>query len=292
MKPYLATALWGHGSGFCFTTKPPPGVERLEQLQSRDPDDVLACVLANFQCGNFEVASALLPLMQRDESAYIWSAGANLLAHAAPQAEVRRFFDWAHGLPDDASRYEACATALIAGNLWAVDAALALHAELSDPNLRQFLRADLSWLLEASTAEVFAGPALQNASDEDEEQPFSIEPRFDHAGYASSVLSIRDSIAAGFPPAAAVAEGAPIHVVDIAQRLLRQLGSEDASRARLEHAWWMFGAITGVDCRAFFSDDGNLQRLSAAAIVEDYLDSFDAQFQPGVRYFFGHRIPD
>jgi len=54
-----------------------------------------------------------------------------------------------------------------------------------------------------------------------------------------------------------------------------------------------FEASTGLDCSGFYDERGNLQPLSAAAIVEDFLGSPEAvKYEDGVRYFFGHRIPD
>ena len=53
-----------------------------------------------------------------------------------------------------------------------------------------------------------------------------------------------------------------------------------------------FEALTGVDCTAFYKN-GIFQPLSAAAVIEEFLDSPAAgAYEPGVRYFFGHRIPD
>lgn len=53
-----------------------------------------------------------------------------------------------------------------------------------------------------------------------------------------------------------------------------------------------FEASTGVDASGFYRD-GRLQPLAAAAIVEGFLDSGEAdRYEPGARYFFGHRVPD
>jgi hypothetical protein len=52
-------------------------------------------------------------------------------------------------------------------------------------------------------------------------------------------------------------------------------------------------ANTGLDCRGFYDRDFMLRPLAAAAIVEDFVESGEAnKYLPGVRYFFGHRIPD
>jgi hypothetical protein len=53
-----------------------------------------------------------------------------------------------------------------------------------------------------------------------------------------------------------------------------------------------FEGATGIDCRPFFRNT-NFQPLEAVAILEDFLESPDAaRYVPGVRYFFGHSIPD
>ena len=52
-----------------------------------------------------------------------------------------------------------------------------------------------------------------------------------------------------------------------------------------------FEATTGIDCSSFYHER-RLQPLTAAAIIERFLESDRvARFLPGVRYFFGHRIP-
>ena len=294
MVTYLATALWGFGSGFQFTAEPPSGIERQAHLFSDRPEDILGCVLANFQGGNFEVASALLPLLQRDDSAYVWSAATHLLAYGAPQPHVRQFFDWARELPDDISRYEACSAALMAGNLWAVEPALEVYAGLSDPSVRDFLAADLSWVLEQTPGEVFAGPTPIEAEEYGSPSYLLVSPPpVEHASYAQSVMARHASISAQTSAQELlIAEGSPINLTDIARRLLARVTSEEVPSARIEQAWWMFGAMTGVDCREFFTTEGHLKRLTAAAILEEYLDSGAAErFEPGVRYFFGHRVP-
>ena len=51
--------------------------------------------------------------------------------------------------------------------------------------------------------------------------------------------------------------------------------------------------IKAEDWRGFYGKAGKLQPLSAAAIVEEFLESRESEkYEDGVRYFFGHRIPD
>lgn len=53
-----------------------------------------------------------------------------------------------------------------------------------------------------------------------------------------------------------------------------------------------FESATGIDCRAFF-EGGVFQPLAAVVTVEEFLNGPElARFKPGVRYFFGHPIPE
>lgn len=53
-----------------------------------------------------------------------------------------------------------------------------------------------------------------------------------------------------------------------------------------------FEASTGINCTEFYRDRV-FQPLAASAIVEDFLESPEAaNYEDGVRYFFGHRIPN
>ncbi len=53
-----------------------------------------------------------------------------------------------------------------------------------------------------------------------------------------------------------------------------------------------FEASTGVDCSSFYKR-GELRPLAAAAIVEAFLESGAVStYKDGIRYFFGHAIPD
>jgi hypothetical protein len=88
------------------------------------------------------------------------------------------------------------------------------------------------------------------------------------------------------------AEGTPLELEALTRTLMRRIGNND-SLYRIEWERMVFEATTGVSCRAFFDSNGKLQHLAATAVIEEFLDSRDAaRFVPGVRYFFGHRVPD
>jgi hypothetical protein len=53
-----------------------------------------------------------------------------------------------------------------------------------------------------------------------------------------------------------------------------------------------FETYTGVDCSRFYDAKGSFMPLNAAAELEKYAARQPrVEFQPGQRYFFGHRVP-
>ncbi len=85
-----------------------------------------------------------------------------------------------------------------------------------------------------------------------------------------------------------VIKGERFGVVSMAERMIELLHKPYFS----PNLRRKFEATTGIDCSAFYKKEV-LQPLAAAAIVEEFLESPEAaKFEEGVRYFFGHRIPD
>lgn len=84
--------------------------------------------------------------------------------------------------------------------------------------------------------------------------------------------------------------GAPLSLADVARRMLDI--ASGPTTGLFAHYRLVFEAYTGWDCRHFYREH-RLQKLVVAATLEDFLDSGEAdRYEPGVRYFFGHRIPD
>jgi len=81
-------------------------------------------------------------------------------------------------------------------------------------------------------------------------------------------------------------------VVWLARRMLRSLGDSSFEKVMQPFYRRRLEASTGIDCSGFYKDR-NFQPLTAAAILEDFLESPEAaRYEEGVRYFFGHRIPE
>lgn len=90
------------------------------------------------------------------------------------------------------------------------------------------------------------------------------------------------------PESALVFQGEPYNVGRLARYILDQ-ANRPHFRSTLRRS---FEAATGIDCGSWYRD-GRFRPLAASAILEEFLESPEAaKYEDGVRYFFGHRIPD
>lgn len=82
--------------------------------------------------------------------------------------------------------------------------------------------------------------------------------------------------------------GEPLSVTGLARRILRRL-REPCFPFELRRR---FECATGIDCSCFYQERV-FRPMHASALLEAFLENSDAGgFESGVRYFFGHRIPD
>lgn len=82
--------------------------------------------------------------------------------------------------------------------------------------------------------------------------------------------------------------GEPLGVIGLAQRILRRL-REPCFPFELRRR---FECATGIDCSSFYHER-MFRPMQASALLEAFLQESQANgFESGVRYFFGHRIPD
>ncbi|CAM4526975.1 hypothetical protein [Corallococcus exiguus] len=82
--------------------------------------------------------------------------------------------------------------------------------------------------------------------------------------------------------------GEQLSVIGLAHRILRRL-REPYFPFELRRR---FECAAGIDCSSFYLDR-TFRPMQASALLEAFLeDSHATWFKSGVRYFFGHRIPD
>lgn len=296
MKQYLKRTFLQLGRGFQFSAEPPPELANAEHLASPDSWTVLGCVLARVRQGDLRAVEVLPDLMARDDGALVWNACVQLIGFAGRTPFV---LDTAARLltrPEDLGMQWSIASLLRnVCSLHAVEPLLQLHAAATDRDARRHIEYCLSTLLEEHWGPITDGAEEHEIPDPDYQglpEPFNQTLIvLDRAGYAAQV---RQAAAELLPRLArrdqAVTAGRPLDLGALVARLRERIRSGEASGSRMEWERMFFEASTGIDCSAFY-EQGRLQRLAALAVLEDFMDGgYAADFEPGVRYFFGHRI--
>jgi hypothetical protein len=297
-QTYLRGTFLELENGFHFASPPPADVISDRYLNSSDPGDVLACVLARCQQGSFDAVSRLLDVLRREDSAVVTNACCQLIGFTGGRRLLEQIVQqYAGELDDPGVQHDVPAAIVNAGALWAVPHLLAMHEVAVDVHARISLEQRLSLLLEPDSGPVWQGPEERSVVEDDSLPEAFREERIelDEQGYRALVLGrLKELQASGSLNDRNVfyAEGAPLEVEQLARTMMRRIGSNDFLY-RIEWERMVLEATTGVSCRAFFNSEGRLQPLAAVAVIEEFLDSRDAaRFAPGVRYFFGHRVPD
>jgi hypothetical protein len=97
-------------------------------------------------------------------------------------------------------------------------------------------------------------------------------------------------ISANGSDAIACLHGSKLNIPSVIDRMLAIINSPSVTD--FAHYRMIFEACTGQDCRRFYRDH-HLQKLAAAAVIEEFLESLKMdRYTMGVRYFFGRPIPD
>jgi hypothetical protein len=176
------------------------------------------------------------------------------------------------------------------GSLAATQSATSIYVDELGTEARTDVPYHLSITLEPSAGDVFYGPQI--ASDTiDELEPENVQ--YDVNSYAATVQARISDLRAIFPDWSqqCFLYGRPIDIEELALGLLNTI-ARTSDNERVVVGRSVLEAFTGADLSAFFKG-GQLDRASAASALEALFDEFDLSgFQPGVRYFFGRRIPD
>ncbi|ATB50992.1 hypothetical protein MYMAC_006649 [Corallococcus macrosporus DSM 14697] len=288
---------WGHG--LHFAKPPPPGVENPRHLASDDPWHVIPCVLANLQQGRFEVSRMLVRLMHQERDAEIWNVCATLLSYAAPYSVIRELEASSEELlkSDEHSPYTRryfCEILSRSAGVWGVPHLIRHYRELKDRKVESEVEHYISLMLEPEPRAIWHGPRIVWESNELPPPFEESTPLFMKEEYLNLVERTFQEVVSTQKlfEQDALWEGGRLDIRAVAQRLLTRV--RDCTHPdRIEVGRMLLEGTTGLDFRAFFNGSGRLQSLTAAAITEEFLERGDAdKYQPGVRYFFGHRIPD
>lgn len=303
---YRESLLLERGSGFHFASPPPEDFFTEKYLEGSNPKEVIAAVLGNARAGNFGVFDHLLRLMQRDDSALTWNACTNLLSYAAPYSVIKRLLESFHEevyvRHDGGTQSYMCRILGGCKALWAVPVILDIFSLVKDLGRRDYIPIYLSYLLEEERGPISDGPPIAKNAEQKTGESFSEffsdeeAVEYDESAFRSAVLTkyteIRDSLVGANEARVAVFEGEPLSLKKVALKLLARLQTNEDTE-EIEVGRMILEGSTGLNCAAFYQRHGRVQPLAAAAVVEEFLESDEAaKYEDGVRYFFGHRIPD
>lgn len=231
-----------------------------------------ADILRRAKAGVFSGLDELIRIYEGTNNWVLRGTCAQLLGDAGTRSHLESLVTRIQGVKDPTRVIHFCGSLASAGYLSFVPVILAAYERF-----RNFNDADILPVLLSDLLEVGAGPICEPGD------AGSIEAY--HGLVLQKYLELKTVSGNDDVP---VYNGEPFGVVPFARSLLeglREPSFESDHRRKFE-------ASTGIDCRGFYRD-GQLQPLAAAAVIEDFLDSPDAaKYEPGVRYFFGHRIPD
>jgi hypothetical protein len=271
------TFLWME-SGYFYSGSPPADLLAPESLRSANPWIVVASVLENAKRGNHAPVSRLKEIISRDDStAFLAHVCLSLIGDAGRQRDLQ---DLASMMTDSNLRTDACHGAWGAGCLWLAPHMLQAwrDSQLEDN------RATISLYLALMLEDHWLGDIACSLDSAPEDYVQLVEQHIE---------KLRIALPSDQIP---VWWGQPFGVRAVANRMRELLvpGAEEPSNLRgmFPHLRRKFEAATGINCTSFYRDE-NLQPLSVAALIDAFLDSSAvAKYEDGVRYFFGHRIPD
>lgn len=296
-KPYY---FLGHGVGFHFLA-PTPGDMRAQQyLESDDPEEFLCSILAHAQEGNFGPVRRILDLMRRNDDWLVWYGCSKLLAHAAPQSVLHEMLElFSADISERAHTGKWMALILgSSGCLWAAPEMLRMFYLHPPPRtLREitgqwYIPDYLSLLLEPRPARIGDGPAVvEPPKDPDWPSWYEPDPTYDDDGYREEVMQRYQGLCARVADRekSAVCKGEIFSLRYLAQSLAAEL-PERPDHIYADDETWLdtLEAYTGLDMTS------HPQTAKEALIRVEQVLQYPAldTFEPGIRYFFGHRIPD
>jgi hypothetical protein len=269
-------------------------------LESDDSEEVLCSILAHAQEGNFAPCRRLLDLMRRSHDWLTWYGCSKLMAYTAPQSLLQEMTTLFAAEAREQT-YRATWVAMIlglSGCLWAAPEMLQLFylhplpRTLREKTGQWYIPDYLSLLLEPRSAEISAGPAVVKLpSNPDWPDWVETETTYDDDGYHQAVVQRYQELCARVadPDHSAVCKGELFSLRRLAHSLSEDLSERHGGIYAADETWLdTLEAYTGLDTTSQL-ETAQQALIQVKRMLEDA--ALDA-FEPGVRYFFGHRIPD
>lgn len=294
MEQSFVQKYWELASGFHLKSVAISEADKDRMLRSSEVWEVLAGVLLSCQSGNFAELPRIPKLLRKNEGFLFWKAAFELIGYAGSWEFIDWFFrDLQTEINNSNVQYCLAISLANSCGLWAVEPLLKLHAAAVEEEPRYQIERHLSYLIEEENDLIWIGAEEEVVPDPD---PSKIEVYtiVNYEAFAEEVRNARkevvDRVGSVSKP---VYEGRLFDINDIAKRLYDRLTSEDKTEGRIYRERMILEASTGMDCSSFYDEEDSLQYLPASAIMETFLESEEgSRYEPGIRYFFGHPIPD
>jgi hypothetical protein len=259
---------------------PPTPPDDPELLEDEEPHLWLRLerVLGQAKAGTFDELPTLLDLYEEAYGAVLRYVCTRVLGDAGTAPCFRRMIEELEtekgNDPNKTIHY--CSAFRAWGSLSTVPIILEQYHELRKSQEAAILPMNLSSMLEAEWGPISDGAKLK-----------------DLPAYSRLVMDRYEELKRQFETDQVIVYGGEVAgVIPYAKWILKRLGDTPFEHVSQSFLRRRFEASTGINCSAFYKK-GRFQPLKAAAIVEDFLESPQAAtYQDGVRYFFGHRIPD
>lgn len=275
--PFLKGTFFWDQLGYNYREAPSVNLLAMQALASDNPWIVIAAILEHAKAGNHAPVQRLQEWMRADIGHLLLCVCAELLGDAGTTEDLRALEKMVDEGPDHL-RVAACRAAYWSGELWLVPLMLDAWNRVEWRDDRDTIAFMLSDLLEET-----GGPIVANEAYSASQYSELVRRRVEeiHSAIGTNRVSVW--------------EGKIFGVTRIARRMYELLLSGRESVDDLFDSFvdyrHKFEASTGVNCSSFFRDE-EFQPLAATAILEKFLENPAEQYEEGVRYFFGHRIPD
>ena len=259
--------------GYQFAEEPP--VSLSAAMSSDDPWIVVAGCLQYAKHGRFDYLKHLRRFIRPESAALLVRASVDLLGDIGTR-ETLAVLQELLAEESDAIRVEACWGCHLTGRL-----------SIIPPMVE-------AWQILKRQADRDSVGAMFGQILEEEPGPLSVNEEYQPHEYAEMVLARGRELTDQFDDDAAVWEGRLFSLTDLTARKRRLLGGDVQMSFGLAVEFTdfrhRFEASTGIDCTSFFQNEA-FRPLAATAILEEFLEGPKAaEFQPGVRYFFGQPI--
>lgn len=238
-----------------------------------DPWHSLAVLIARSKAGQFDQASTLLDICLSTDDGLLAATCADHIGDAGPLECLDRIAERLRTTEDPETALNLCSALHMGGRLADIPIMLDCYERFDS----------------VSDAEIVPIWISDLIGKDDNEALFDPPHHEDTASLLSAIRGRYDEMCDEFGVGTVFVFRAARFGVETLARYLLHRFQEPFVRSYLRQK---FEASTGIDCTGFYRRE-EFRPLSASALVEDFLESgASADYQDGLRYFFGHRIPD